>query len=244
MSAGEYPPELDEWAPAWCTPEARVLASGVPDASWEWVTAPPATSETASQAREVLRRWSSQASRVCGVVLHGGAGLGKTGVASCIVRDAAIRQVGARGWWSLATSPAALVGVAAGEFRRRPAPASFYRWRDLKSLLDRAKAGSTPWDESPPLTAEKVLREVEGRCVVLALDDVDVDAPTPWKEEVLLRLLELPSSGARLVLTLNVNPAAADGITKLGERVVDRLMDPALFARFHLSGDSIRRRTG
>lgn len=236
-----YPPELDE-VPAESV-DARVAASGIPDPCWTWETAPFTDGTVSRRAADTIRAWSdSVAPRVRGVLLHGGAGLGKTGIAACVVRDAAARRVGAGGLWYLATSPKVAAAVAAGEFRRRPAPATFYRWRDLKSLLDRAKVDRAPWEETPPLTAEKVLEEIEDRCQVLALDDVDVDALTPWKEEVMLRLLETPARGRRLVVTMNVDPATSAGISKLGERVVDRLMDPQLFGRFHLTGASIRRR--
>ena len=233
------------------TSERRVDVSGVPY-TWGWSTSPHSAEAPADETRRatsgetathLLQRWSvTPTPPVLGVLLHGGAGLGKTGMACCLVRDAATRAVGESWAWSIVTSPKIVEATLAGDFRRRPAPASFYRWRDLKSLLDRCKTGQTPWDENPPLTAEKVLDEIEDRCRVLALDDVDVDALTPWKEEILLRLLDLPLRGCRVIVTMNANPASPEGITRLGERVVDRLMDPDLFARFYLTGDSIRRR--
>lgn len=234
--------ELESFAPD--TPAAlRVASSGVPNPAWDWVTARHVAGSTADAASLVLQQWCfSRAPKVHGVLLHGGAGLGKTGLACCVVKDLAARGVGSRALWHLVTSTRTTEAVARGDFRARPAPAMFYRWRDMKSLLDRAKVDSTPWDENPPLTAEKVLEEIEDRCEALALDDVDVDVLTPWKEEVLLRLLELPNRQKRLVVTMNVSPASDAGVQRLGERVVDRLLDPSLFARFHLTGDSLRRR--
>lgn len=237
----DYPPEL---AAVPTSPEDRLAAASLPDPGWAWESAPHPPGSDSARAASLLRLWSAAAGSdaVPGVVLCGGAGLGKTGIAQMVVRDAALRGDGDPAHWVYAASPRVRAAVASGDFRRRPAPAEFRRWRDLKSLLDRAKAGQLPWEEAPPLTAEKVLREVEERCAVLALDDVDVDAATPWKEEVLLRLLELPRVGRRLVLTMNVDPAAPEGVARLGERVVDRLMDPSVFARFRLAGDSARRR--
>ena len=242
MTQDQFPPELDECAQAHNDQLSRLKASGSFHVDWSWNTVAHEPRTPAHKAAGLLRLWSEGESSIPGILLHGGAGLGKTGMAVAIVNDAAGRGDGATWAWNVVTAPRVLAMVASGDFRRRPAPASFYRWRDLKSLLDRAKVGSTPWDETPTLTAEKVLREIEDRCVVLAVDDIDVDTLTPWKEEILLRLLELPVSGCRVVVTTNADPASPDGIARLGERVVDRLLDPQTFARFHLTGNSLRRR--
>lgn len=239
-----FPADLDEMVQPHNDTTARLKAAGLPYA-WSWDTIQHADrSPITRDAVTILRTWSMSPKSSClyGILLHGGAGLGKTGIAVSVIRDAAERPDGARGVWNLVTAPKVLEAVGAGDFRPRPAPAMFYRWRDLKSLLDRAKVGQTPWDEMPPLTAEKVLREIEDRCVVVALDDIDVDTLTPWKEEILLRLLDLPLRGTRVVITTNANPASPEGIARLGERVVDRLLDAQLFARFALTGDSLRRR--
>ena len=242
MTHDDSVPELDEIVQAHNDIGSRLKASGVPYA-WSWDTIIHPEGSSAARAAAILRTWSRQPAPIRGILLHGGAGLGKTGIAVSIIRDAVMRQDGARWVWNLTTAPKVLAAVEAGDFRRRPAPATFYRWRDLKSLLDRAKIGQTPWDdEMPPLTAEKVLRELEERCSVLALDDIDVDTLTPWKEEILLRLLDLPLQGTRVVITTNADPTSPDGVARLGERVVDRLMDPSLFARFALTGNSLRRR--
>lgn len=239
----DYPPELEGQAQAHNTLAARVQVAGLPSLDWSWASwASMRKSESVEKAGTMLQKWSMGQGHLRGVLLHGGAGIGKTGMTCSIIREAAEAGTGRMWAWNLATAPKVVAAVISGDFRRRPAPAIFYRWRDLKSLLDRAKVGQTPWDEMPPLTAEKVLQEIDDRCSVLALDDIDVDALTPWKEEILLRLLDLPLSGCRVIITMNANPASQEGIARLGERIVDRLMDPQLFVRFHLTGDSIRRR--
>ena len=242
MTSSDFPPELEGLAPTDDEP-ARVSASGVPYPLWSWRTAQLEPGSPSAAAAGLIEEWVvKERPPVLGVVLHGGAGLGKTGMACAAVRAAAARRVGSNAAWISVTAPRVVEAVRVGDFRRRPAPAQFFRWRDLKALLDAAKMGRLPWEEAPPLTADKILTEIEERCAVVALDDVDVDVLTPWKEEVLLRLLELPLRGCRLILTGNADPAASAGLARLGERVCDRLLDSAVFARFFLTGESLRRR--
>ena len=234
------PPELDDLEPE-DDAAARVRACGVPYPEWGWGSLREWRAEGVSPAD--LRDWGrAPAPGRWGLLLHGAPGLGKTVAACCMIRDAAERRVGSAGAWVMVTAPRTQEAVVAGAFRQRPAPAQFYRWRDLKARLDAAKTGALPWAEEPPLTADKLLGEIEGRCAVLVLDDVDVDAHTPWKEEVLLRLLEIPLRGRRLILTTNLLQDRMQARDRLGERVVDRLMDPSVFARVQFSGESLRRR--
>lgn len=234
------PPELDDLEPE-DNAAARIRACGVPYPEWGWERLREWRAEGVSPSD--LRDWvRAPVPARWGLLLHGSPGLGKTVAACCVVRDAAERRVGSAGAWTVVTSPRVEEAIAAGAFRRRPAPAQFCRWRDLKALLDAAKTGALPWSEEPPLTAEKVLGEIEGRCVVLALDDIDVDAHTPWKEEVLLRLLEIPLRRARLVLTTNLLQDLGRARDRLGERVVDRLMDSSVWAHVRFAGESLRRR--
>src|SRR3990167_2767997 len=184
------PPDLDDLEPE-DDAAIRVRACGVPYPEWGWGGLREWRAEGVSAAD--LRDWGrSPTPARWGLLLHGEPGLGKTVAACCAVRDAAERRVGSAGAWVVVTAPRTQEAVVAGAFRQRPGPAQFYRWRDLKARLDAAKTGALPWAEEPPLTADKLLGEIEGRGAGLALDDVDVDAHTPWKEELLLRLLEIP----------------------------------------------------
>lgn len=228
--------------------DRRRQVCGIPAemGGWTFETFVADLPQVSAQAREItalLAQWAAQPQpQVSGLVLCGGTGLGKTGLMVSVVDLAASRMDGDLGVWNLVCGEGVESAVLAGTFRRRPAPVMFYRWSVLKALLDGAKVNALGWEEDPPLTADKVLRELEERCTLLALDDIDIDVLSPWKEEILLRLCEFPTRGQRLLLTLNSNPGTVAGLAALGERLVDRLLDPRLFARLTFTGPSLRRR--
>jgi len=212
----------------------RLAACGVPQ-PWSWATTPPGE---ATKIAEHVREWLLDVEPlVYGILLHGPSGLGKTGIAIAAVRDAALARVGSNAAWMIATHPRVVADVASGNFRPRPAPAQFYRWTTLKARLDAAVMGRAGFVEEPPLDADKILREIEERCAVIALDDIDVGAETPWKEEILLRLLELPARRqARMLITCNYPPRSDAGLARLGERIADRLLDSRVFGQLRFTG--------
>lgn len=123
-----------------------------------------------------------------------------------------------------------LARAAGKETSGRPAPVHFASWRALTFQYSRER-----WS-----TGESILDVLADRVDVLAIDDLDVGTMTPWKEEVLLNVLQRPVGGRRLIVTGNVPPNNL--VERFGERCADRLLDPSLFALIPVHGRSWRRR--
>jgi len=172
-------------------------------------------------------RSSGWSSRDDSVILYGGVGVGKTGLGVCLLRDRARAGVGSTFQWNMVTGPGLRAGVEAGDIKREPSPCWFESWPRLLALHRRDR-----WDE------EGWFEQLEG-VASLMLDDVGVDAGTPYRESFLLRHLEwsVDRPGRSLVLTINDPVTAWRAV--LGERAVDRVMD---FAYVHVAGESLRGR--
>jgi len=112
----------------------------------------------------------------------------------------------------------------------------------LRNQLEDARYGRLPWSEDPPLSFELLMQELEVRTDLLAIDDIDIDRTSPFKEETWLRLLQRPWNAQRLILTCN-RPIRVDAaaIATFGERILDRLLDTRIFAVLHIRGTTLRR---
>lgn len=151
--------------------------------------------------------------------LYGPVGRGKTVLAVCALRAHARRGAGSTFYWNMVTGVGNRTAVERGDRAPRLAPCWFESWSRLLSLHRREK-----WDE------EGWFEQLEERVSVLVLDDVGVDAGTPYRESFLLRHVEWASApGRALILTVNDPPSAWD--TVLGERIEARLRNRFLLVR-------------
>jgi hypothetical protein len=164
-----------------------------------------------------------------GVVLYGPAGTGKTGLAVCVLRDLAAVGFGDTLLWNLATAPGVRAAVLSGDDPEEPSPCWFERFSRLLALRRREQWDEAGWFE-----------QLEQRVSALVLDDVGVDAGTPYRESFLLQHVEWAQDrrGRALVITLNPPPAKWEEV--LGERIADRLLDPRWFLKVQLGGASLR----
>ena len=166
---------------------------------------------------------------VFGLALFGSVGAGKTGFGACILRDLAAAGFGSWFYWNLVTGVGVAEAVEAGILPRLPSPCWYESWPRLLAARRREK-----WDE------EGWFEQLEERVSALMLDDVGVDAGTPFRESILLRHVEWAAerSGRILILTLNDRPPEWTRV--LGDRVADRLLDATRFAVVELAGASLR----
>lgn len=212
------------------TAAARVAASNIPA---KLAGATFATYPGRAEYADRVAAWLAGPDPL-GLVLQGPAGLGKSGLAAAAVSAWAARGEGSAALWNLLTEPHYRAEVSGGHLRRRPAPCWFERWPDLRDRLRRSWRGR---DESQG-AEEVLLDEFRERCALVALDDLDIDAISDWKESVVLRLLELPERGRRLVVTINAKPA--EFAKRFGERCVDRMTDRSTFLWVTMAGPSLR----
>ena len=172
--------------------------------SWSFETFPNGQEEIIQQ----LRRWLAVPTPPR-LVLWGPTGTGKTGLACGALRVAAEAGTGNRERWNIATAP---VIHPEEEPEWSPVPVWFEMWRGLRDRLRRSRGPDDPL---------AVLRE---RVMLLVIDDIDVDAMTPWKESIVLSLLDDAPAMCGLVLTMNVAPDR--WAEHFGERIADRLLAP------------------
>ena len=228
--------DLEARTLAHCTPDRRAAATNLPEAmrgySFAGFPGNP-------RARAAVEEWQSTSPHrgPRGLLLQGPTGLGKTGLAACVVRHGAGLGVGSTGLWNVVTTPAYEAEVRRGSLRRRPAPVWFETWADLR---DRLRASWRARGIGDADVEVELLNELRERVHLLVVDDLDVDAASDWKEAVVMRLLRRPELGQYLVVT--VNAAAGAFPQRFGERCADRLLDPAHFRLVQLSGPSLRRR--
>lgn len=213
--------------------EYRISAANIPSWAREWTfDSYPGN----SVGLEAVKAWAVDDHTVApGLCLWGPPGRGKTGLAISALRYRIEAGDGDQFSWMVCSGPRVEKRIASNLQLREPAPIWFERWTDLKSRLLGARLSGG----DDIMTARSVLRELD-RSTLIALDDVDQDTLSPWKEEQLLFLIERPLRGKRLILTLNAEIASV--VDRLGARIVDRLLDPSRFLIIHLDkGGSLRR---
>jgi DNA replication protein DnaC len=163
-----------------------------------------------------------------GLVLHGAPGSGKTGLGVCALFRLASAGVGSMFHWNMVTAPGVRETVKSGEEKQRPSPVWFERWPRLL-----ARHRGARWDE------DEWFEQLEG-VTVLMLDDVGVDAGTPYRESFLLRHVEWAEDRADRALVLTLNDPPEEWDTALGQRVADRLVEPRRFLTVRVPGGSAR----
>ena len=215
----------------------RWAVTHVPPASSEWTFASHPLAAEESDIISWCSGWADRETpRPAGVVFWGEAGTGKTGLAIAALRVCAERADGDTALWNLLTLAHAQGRAAT---RVRPAPVWFESWMDLSARLRRARTARWVSGEEY-VTEETILEELEERCAVLAVDDIDLGPMTSGKEVVLLSLLRRVERGQRTIFTANVGPK--EFMARFGERCADRLLDEKYIALVPLHGRSRRRR--
>lgn len=239
--------DLDRDAVAWNTADARAAAVNAPGwsdglrvatfpgfpggacaAVTDWLGDAAEASGALARGDSSTRPSASQGP-LTSVALWGHVGTGKTGLGACALRALARAGVGSTFYWNMVTGPGLAAAVATGDVKRDPSPCWFESWPRLL-----AKQRRQSWDE------ESWFDVLEERVAALMLDDVGVDAGTPFRESFLLRHLEWAADrrGRLLLLTLNDRPD--DWLRVFGDRVTDRLTDPRRFTVVHVGGASKR----
>jgi hypothetical protein len=218
--------DLDNTPMGWNTAAARaaLVNAPLPHLGLTFATYPRAVPHD-------LFRWaepSPAANMRRGLVLYGAPGSGKTGLGISALFLLAAAGVGSTFWWNMVTAPGSRAAVESGEEKPQPSPVWFERWPRLLAQHRRET-----WDEAGWF-------EQLDRVTVLMLDDVGVDAGTPYRESFLLRHVEWAEDKAdrALVLTLNESPEKWDAV--LGQRVADRLVERRRFLTVHIPGGSGR----
>lgn len=220
-----------DWLPT-CTADARRAATNVP----EPYRALTLQGHPDAAASAKVSAWVADVvggSERRGLVLFGPAGSGKTGLACCAAAALAGAGVGSRFQWNVVTSPAYVESMrhddvdVDGEL----SPVWFERFSNVLAM-GRGRGASLG-------TLELWVEAVHDVVSALVLDDVAVEAGTPFRESTLLRLVEWAfDRNRRLVLTLNASPV--EWAATVGERVADRLLDASQFLTAGLSGRSLR----
>lgn len=226
---------LDDRAMPHNTPEARAALVNAPwwAALFTFATFPGAVPE-------MFVKWTNGdrcagMHDTSGAVLYGPAGGGKTSLGIDALKFLARLGYGSTFYWNMVTAPGYDDPSEPGE-PQLPSPCWFISWATfLASLRPRGNR-----EGSVSFISEAVwFADLEERVLALMLDDVDVDAGTPFRESLLLRHMEWATvPGRRLILTLNSPPARWGGI--FGERIADRLADPARFTLVPVLGKSLR----
>lgn len=194
------------------------------------------TMDNTWEHRGWLNTWAGEFSPR-GVVLVGPPGTGKTGLMCAVLRKCAEQGLGSPGWWGLVTNPRLMRNVEARQTPVQEAPVWFERWMDLRARLLRRPEVETLESYK---SHEEIMEDIASHVELLGLDDIDTDRFTPWKQEVLMLLVERPMNGKQIILTTNVE--CEDWLEYFGEKVADRLMDRGYFALLSVNCTSRRQR--
>lgn len=148
------------------------------------------------------------------LALWGAVGSGKTGLGVCSLCALAEASAGSRFYWNMATGPGLRAAVAAGDAPRRPAPCWFESWPRLLALQRRVRwdeeewfdqleervavlmlddvgvVAGTPFREALLLRHLEWAAEVDGRVLILTLNDPPASWPRVLGERVADRLVD------------------------------------------------------
>jgi len=183
-----------------------------------------------------------------GLIICGGPGCGKTGVAIGIGQEFILNGFGDAFRWMLAAphSSAALeerICETEKGRRKRVAPVWYETWTQYERRIRKAMRSGTDTQLGDDNPCDFVIQEeVERQVGLLLLDGIDVGGMTDWREGIMLDIVERPSHRKLTVITLSSTPPELEA--QLGARIVDRLMDEQVWGRLVLSGGSLRRGAG
>jgi len=212
---------LDDVAVEENTPAARRAAVNVPD----WTRGLTLASFPHEALRGDVAGWVED---ICagaehtppGLLLYGDAGSGKTGLSCAALLELAERGFGKMWEWNMAT----ITPVHDSGDTPDPTPCWFLQWSEFLQSQRRTDLNKPSWMD---LRNEHVS--------ALLLDDIDVEAGTPFRETETLSQLEWSryKRGRALIVTCNIGPERWEEM--LGARIDRRLRDPDRFHAVHVT---------
>jgi hypothetical protein len=224
--------------------EGRLWAANLsgPYLNWSFATVPKKVS---AEAQVMVQAWSKgEHRRYKGLVIYGPTGTGKTGLLVS-AGHAMIRQGFGDPMRWLLTAPRSAemlverdTAIREGH-RKRVAPVWYETWTQYERRLRRASrvGRDAGLGDEEPLDFV-VMEEMAVQAQLLLLDGLDVGTFTDWKEGMMLDLVDRPTNGRLIAVTLLCSPAEAE--ERLGPRVADRLLDPSQYLVVQLNGGSLR----
>ena len=201
-----------------------------PRALWTFASSP-----VPPEIRGDVQRWVEQRPTP-GLCLYGKAGVGKTGLMIAAMRHYLLYHQKADFNHAQKRYRWALVGLGVHKQNRRPkniAVVWFDQWRTLAHELHKARQAQ----DEDAITAEGLLDALRA-AELLAIDDLDTGAPSDWKEETVLLLIDQIEMGQRMMVTMNHAPSRS--VERLGQRIADRLSDGLLWTTIEVPGVSKR----
>ena len=196
------------------------------------------TSPHVGPVRDAVRNWVCGAAPAPGLLLHGSPGTGKTGLVVGILREIVGSGLGDPGRWDYCNTERVLQRAERnGEFPPF-APVWYEWWPSLLRRFAESVKEDDPDGESR-FSFSQLQREMARHVRVLALDDFDIPSATPFREEVMVWVLdEFLGGGKRLIVTTN-RAEPEELLASIGERATSRLLGSS-FVRVHTGTRDMR----